>query len=157
MSVESRLVRWVFTDECSHPNRFRVELLLIKNFEIGRLDFPDRDTLDATHCFLTNDSNQRDRTADRRAATNSQSRGFAEFVLFGLGSLLRFIFIGQLLSYAASLSEPGIIGILIGGEADAGRAHVGDWPFCCAQVPWVSLGVAIGEGKDTRARMIGSG
>ena len=40
MGVESYLVLWVFTDECCHPNRFRVELMLIESFEIGRLDFP---------------------------------------------------------------------------------------------------------------------
>ena len=39
MGVESYLVLWVFTDECCHPNRFRVELMLIESFEIGRLDF----------------------------------------------------------------------------------------------------------------------
>lgn len=44
MGVESYLVLWVFTDECCHPNRFRVELMLIESFEIGRLDFPNRDT-----------------------------------------------------------------------------------------------------------------
>src|SRR4029434_1104378 len=50
MGVESYLVLWVFTDECCHPNRFRVELMLIESFEIGRLDFPNRDTLESTHC-----------------------------------------------------------------------------------------------------------
>ena len=45
MGVESYLVLWVFTDECCHPDRFRVELMLIESFEIGRLDFPNRDTL----------------------------------------------------------------------------------------------------------------
>src|SRR5437899_3302647 len=54
MGVESYLVLWVFTDECCHPNRFRVELMLIESFEIGRLDFPNRDTLEFTHCFLPN-------------------------------------------------------------------------------------------------------
>src|SRR6266851_1557343 len=54
MGVESYLVLWVFTDECCHPNRFRVELMLIENFEIGRLDFPNRDTLESTHCLLPN-------------------------------------------------------------------------------------------------------
>src|SRR5882672_7771286 len=51
MGVESYLVLWVFTDECCHPNRFRVELMLIESFEIGRLDFPNRDTLESIHCF----------------------------------------------------------------------------------------------------------
>jgi len=55
MSVESHLVLWIFTDECGHPNRFRVELMLIENFEIGRLDFPNRDTVKSTHCFLPNE------------------------------------------------------------------------------------------------------
>jgi len=30
MGVESYLVLWVFTDECCHPNRFGVELMLIE-------------------------------------------------------------------------------------------------------------------------------
>jgi len=55
MGVESYLALWVFTDECCHPNRFRVELMLIESFEIGRLDFPNRDTLKSTHCFLPNE------------------------------------------------------------------------------------------------------
>src|SRR5260370_29487514 len=55
MGVESYLVLWVFTDECCHPNRFRIELMLLECFEIGRLDFPNRDTLKSTHCFLPND------------------------------------------------------------------------------------------------------
>src|SRR5438067_10238230 len=50
MGVESYLVLWVFTDECCHPNRFRVELMLIESFEIVSLDFPNRDTLKSTHC-----------------------------------------------------------------------------------------------------------
>jgi hypothetical protein len=54
MGLESYLVLWVFTDECCHPNRFRVELMLIESFEIGRLDFPNRDTFQSTHCFLPN-------------------------------------------------------------------------------------------------------
>jgi hypothetical protein len=29
-------------------------LMLIESFEIGRLDFPNRDTLKSTHCFLPN-------------------------------------------------------------------------------------------------------
>jgi hypothetical protein len=56
MGVESYLVLWVFTDECCHPKRFRVELMLIESFEIGRLDFPNRDTLKSTHCFLPNET-----------------------------------------------------------------------------------------------------
>src|SRR6266446_7629460 len=55
MGVESYLVLWVFTDECCHPNRFRVELMLIESFEIGRLDFPNRDALESTLCLLPND------------------------------------------------------------------------------------------------------
>src|SRR4026209_1844237 len=51
MGVESYLVLWVFTDECCHPNRFRFELMLIESFEVGRLDFPNRDTLKSTHRF----------------------------------------------------------------------------------------------------------
>jgi hypothetical protein len=43
MGVESYLVLWVFTDDRCHSNRFRVELMLIESFEIGRLDFPNRD------------------------------------------------------------------------------------------------------------------
>jgi hypothetical protein len=53
---KATLVLWVFTDECCHPNRFRVELMLIESFEIGRLDFPNRDTLESTHCFLPNET-----------------------------------------------------------------------------------------------------
>src|SRR5437762_8879247 len=56
MGVESDLVLWLFTDECCHPNRFRVELMLIESCEIGRLDFPNRDTLESTHCFLPNEN-----------------------------------------------------------------------------------------------------
>src|SRR6266508_3307377 len=56
MGVESYLVLWIFTDECCHPNRFRLELILIESFEIGRLDFPNRDTLKSTHCFLPNET-----------------------------------------------------------------------------------------------------
>src|SRR4029077_7399464 len=56
MGVESYLVLLVFTDECCHPNHFRVELMLIESFEIGRLDFPNRDTLKSTHCFCLTSS-----------------------------------------------------------------------------------------------------
>src|SRR5882724_5527380 len=42
-------------EECILPNRFRVELMLIESFKIGRLDFPNRDTLKSTHCFLPNE------------------------------------------------------------------------------------------------------
>jgi hypothetical protein len=31
-------------------------LMLIESFEIGRLDFPNRDTLKSTHCFLPNET-----------------------------------------------------------------------------------------------------
>ena len=54
MGVESCLVLSVFADERCHPNRLRVELMLIESLEIGRLDFPNRDTLKSTHCFLAN-------------------------------------------------------------------------------------------------------
>jgi hypothetical protein len=50
MRVENYLVLSVFTDECCHPNRLRVELMLIEGFEIRSLDFPQRDTLKSTHC-----------------------------------------------------------------------------------------------------------
>ena len=56
MGVESYLVLWVFTDECCHPNRFRVELMLVESFEIGRLDFPNSDTLESTHRFVPNET-----------------------------------------------------------------------------------------------------
>jgi len=55
MVVESYLVLWVFTDKCCHSNRFRVELMLIESLEVGRLDFPNRDTLKSTHCFLSDE------------------------------------------------------------------------------------------------------
>src|SRR5258708_1352255 len=65
MGVESCLVLWVSTDECCLPNRFRVELMLIESFEIRRLDFPNRDTLKSTHCFLSEAQAQRpDKAAD---------------------------------------------------------------------------------------------
>jgi len=51
MGIESYLLLWVFTDERCHPNRFRVELMLIESSEIGRLDFPNCNTLKSTHCF----------------------------------------------------------------------------------------------------------
>ena len=60
MGVESYLVLWVFTDECCHPNRFRVELMLIESFEIGRLDFPNRDTLKSTDCVWPNENKMSD-------------------------------------------------------------------------------------------------
>jgi hypothetical protein len=31
-------------------------LMLVETFEIGRLDFPKRDTLESTHCFLPNET-----------------------------------------------------------------------------------------------------
>src|SRR6202030_779186 len=70
MGVESYLVPGVFTDECCHPNRFRVELMLIESFEIGRLDFPNRDTLKSTHCFLPNET-QDQRPRARKNVTRS--------------------------------------------------------------------------------------
>ena len=77
MGVESYLVLWVFTDECCHPNRFRVELMLIESFEIGRLDFPNRDTLKSTHCFLPNDPSSATRPAGRVDCNQSAMAGFA--------------------------------------------------------------------------------
>src|SRR5437588_5642313 len=74
MGVESYLVLWVFTDECCHPNRFRVELMLIESFEIGRLDFPNRDTLKSTHCFLTNNAAHCRRAAGLGVQTDARSR-----------------------------------------------------------------------------------
>ena len=74
MRVESDLVRWVFTDERSHPNRFRVELMLIKSFEIGRLDFPNRDTLKSTHCLLRNVTEHRPGASGFRIETEALSR-----------------------------------------------------------------------------------
>jgi hypothetical protein len=61
MGVESYLVLWVFTDECCHPNRFRVELMLIESLEIGRLNFPNRDI----HCFSPNENKLSDRRRER--------------------------------------------------------------------------------------------
>lgn len=52
MDVERHLVLWMFTDECRHPDRFRVELMHIERFEIGRRDFPNRDTVSPAHCLL---------------------------------------------------------------------------------------------------------
>src|SRR6266550_6776485 len=70
MGVESYLVLWVFTDECCHPNRFRVELMLIESFEIGRLDFPNRDTLESTHCFLPNETQAQPRLRGTQVAAS---------------------------------------------------------------------------------------
>ena len=67
MGVESYLVLWVFTDESCHPNRVRVELMLIESFEIGRLDFPNRDTLKSTHCFLPNEKELSHRSGSEAA------------------------------------------------------------------------------------------
>src|SRR6266851_8897185 len=69
MGVESYLLLWVFTDECCHPNRFRVELMLIESFEIGRFDFPNRDTLKSTHCFCLTTQAQRPGPRGRSIAT----------------------------------------------------------------------------------------
>ena len=55
MGVKSYLVLWVFTDECCHPNRLRVELLLIEIFETGSLNISNRDTLKSIHCFFPNE------------------------------------------------------------------------------------------------------
>jgi hypothetical protein len=45
---------FVFSDD--FKTAFRIELMLIESFEIGRLDFPNRDTLKSTHCFLLNET-----------------------------------------------------------------------------------------------------
>src|SRR5580693_1621671 len=50
MGVESYLVLRVFTDECCHPDRLRVELMPIESFEIGRLHFPHRAAPESAHC-----------------------------------------------------------------------------------------------------------
>ena len=56
MGVESYLVLWVFTDECCHPNRFRVELMLIEKVSRSEDSIPlNRDTLKSTHCFCLTD------------------------------------------------------------------------------------------------------
>jgi len=52
MGVESDFVLWVSRDEGGHANGFRVELMLIESFEIGRRDFAERDSLEFTHCLL---------------------------------------------------------------------------------------------------------
>src|SRR5438874_4763715 len=70
MGVESYLVLWVFTDDCCHPNRFRVQLMLIESFEIGRLDFPNRDTLESTHCFLPNETQAQPRLRGTQVAAS---------------------------------------------------------------------------------------
>src|SRR6476659_2556926 len=77
MGVESYLVLWVFTDECCHPNRFRVELMPIESFEIGRLDFPNRDTLKSTHCFLPHDPSSATRHTRRSDCKPRRHAGFA--------------------------------------------------------------------------------
>ena len=56
MGTESYIVLRIFTDECCHPNRFRVELMLIESFEIRGLDLPDCDTFESAHCFSPNDN-----------------------------------------------------------------------------------------------------
>jgi hypothetical protein len=76
MGVESYLVLWVFTDECCHPNRFRVELMLIESFEIGRLDFPNRDTLKSTHCFLPNETKLSHRWRERAGIATCVLKSF---------------------------------------------------------------------------------
>jgi hypothetical protein len=40
--------------------------MLIESFEIGRLDFPNRDTLKPTHCFWPNETQDRRRLAGWR-------------------------------------------------------------------------------------------
>src|SRR5262245_25437956 len=77
MGVESHLVLWVLTDECCHPNRFRVDLMLIESFEIGRLDFPNCDTLEPTHCFSPNGSSSATRLAGRVDCNQIAMSGFA--------------------------------------------------------------------------------
>ena len=85
MGVESYLVLWVFTDGCCHPNRFRVELMLIESFEIGRLDFPKRDTLKSTHCFcLTPELKRCGPPSARELATDIGPPAFAPVILCAL-------------------------------------------------------------------------
>jgi hypothetical protein len=61
MGVESYLVLCVLTDECCHPDRFRVELLLIESLEIRRLDFPNRVLSNLLIVFLPNEKKLSDR------------------------------------------------------------------------------------------------
>ena len=49
MGGESHLVLRIFAHERGHPIRVRIELMSIKNLEIGSLDFPQRDTIKFTH------------------------------------------------------------------------------------------------------------
>src|SRR5215469_18494931 len=81
MGVESYLVLWVFTHECCHPNRFRVELMLVESFEIGRLDFPNRETFESTHCFCLTTKTQRRRPRSAAiAAATSRHRSLQRMV-----------------------------------------------------------------------------
>jgi len=59
MGVESGFDLWVSKDEGCHPNGFRIELLLVERFEIGRLDLAERDSFEFTHGFLANEQNHR--------------------------------------------------------------------------------------------------
>jgi len=51
MGVESYLVLGSSQTNAAILIASGVELMLIESFEIGRLDFPNRDTLKSTHCF----------------------------------------------------------------------------------------------------------
>ena len=51
MGVERGFVLWVSRDEGCHANGFRVELMLVESFEVGRLDLAERDSLEFTHGF----------------------------------------------------------------------------------------------------------
>jgi hypothetical protein len=51
MVIECRLVPSLGADEGGHPDRLRVELVLIEYLEIGRLDLPKHDILGSIHCF----------------------------------------------------------------------------------------------------------
>src|ERR1043165_1649325 len=43
MGIENCLFLSIFRDESRHPDRFRVELMLIESFDIGWLDLPNHD------------------------------------------------------------------------------------------------------------------
>jgi hypothetical protein len=49
-------------------------LMLIESFEIGRLDFPNRDTLKSTHCFLPNETQDQRPREQEIAFAYSQSQ-----------------------------------------------------------------------------------
>jgi hypothetical protein len=58
----------------------------VEGFEIGRLDFPKRDTLEATHCFLPNDQRSH---AGRM--THRSPRHDLQALAFATGYLLRLL------------------------------------------------------------------